>query len=327
MITERRELVFLTPDNNVYKTSLRQFALQNLRQARTKIQDRLTTLVESDTLKNILSYKTSQEQDDLTQHLADLQKVSQERTDFWLNGFYQDDDHFDNQVNTKAEDYTQNDGGDPKENYLKALGNRHDQTMAVIDYFRNFAEKVEEIKEITDEDKNLAAYHLAEKIREYGADLVKAEDREKVIASGQMTKEEVEVSLRSGLIQYADVEPEFNKEGFTSDEEWDQAVFETAAGLLEDQLIQKISEAASTDEDKEIYNRALDIYHLRTPEPTPIVTISPVELTPEGEIAEDTKAPEETPEPDDGNAPPTKLATVARGAGHLLGKIVKKVGS
>lgn len=94
--------------------------------------------------------------------------------------------------------------------------------------------KKNEIGEITDEEKKVAAYFLAEKIKKHGQQLIKQEDRDKLVQENVFTKKEVDVILRAGLVRGADVEPEYNKEGFENDEKWNKAVFESASTILEE---------------------------------------------------------------------------------------------
>lgn len=85
----------------------------------------------------------------------------------------------------------------------------------------------------TTEQKEKAAYSMAEKIRTHGADMTTKIGREKLIKAKIVTKAEMNAILESGLVKGADVSPKFNKQGFTSDEQWNKAVYEAAEAHLE----------------------------------------------------------------------------------------------
>lgn len=88
-------------------------------------------------------------------------------------------------------------------------------------------------KPITKQYKQVAAYYLAEKIRRYGGEFVDPQKREELIRKGVFKPDEVEAILKAGLVKWAQGGVDNN---FKNDEEWDKAVFETAAGILEKQV-------------------------------------------------------------------------------------------
>lgn len=85
---------------------------------------------------------------------------------------------------------------------------------------------------LTKEDKQMAAHSLAERIRKHGGEFVDPQKREELIKQGVFKKDEVEAILKAGLVKWA--QGGLDRE-FKNSEEWDKAVFETAAGILEKQ--------------------------------------------------------------------------------------------
>lgn len=258
-----RQLPYVNPDTGIDKPGVRAFANEQLQEAHSKVWRKLASVIGSSYIDTALGYRSDEEKAAFSQTVQKIQETGEDRINAWRQGYYQDDRTFDEQIESKAYDYARNGGADPVKNYEDGLGNRHDQAVAAPEFFQEFADRVNAIEPITDHAKDEAAYFLAEKIRNYGTQLADPETLPRMIELGVVTQEEFVAMVRSGVLAVSGVEPEFNKTGFKNDDEWDKAVYKTAAGLLEDKLLKQISDLANIDEDKEIYDRAQEIYQQR----------------------------------------------------------------
>lgn len=242
------------------------FANETLTKAHADILGRYHSFLGSETHSKIISNLSADlgERDKLTRALNRIAEIGSQ-AELWALENYRED-KFDEQIAAKAKEYSEGRGVNDSENYYDALGDKHDQAVAVAvaEFYKDYAEKIAQLKEITKEDQDKRSYELAEKIRRDGGELNTSEGREKAVQEGKFTQAEVDAILRSNLIPGIGVESEFNKEGYQNQDEWDKAVFKAASGLLEDELTKKIESLAETDPEREIYLRALDIYRRRT---------------------------------------------------------------
>lgn len=303
------EEFFDRDSGNINKEGVRKHASETLKNAHSRISEKLRALRGGETLRTILNSKTPEEQETISQSLDAVDGIGAHALEWEKDNYAADEGSpdssaaFDKQIVTKALEYSQTRNAPEAQNYSDALGNRHDQAVGVSEFFDDFAKRVEGLKEIGEEDKRQEAYHLWEKVNNHSEEFKTLEGRQSLLENpdSNVTAEDIKAILDAGLIIGADTEPTVSRDRFLSpdgtinQEEWNKAVFEAASGILEDRLIEEINQLADTDTAREIYERAEDVYRRRTgtagaPESAPVE--SPVESPP----------PTETPPPAE---PPT----------------------
>lgn len=222
-----------------------------------------------------------------------LSRIS--NVDAWNKDNYQTEDVFETRIKEKAVEIAEKKPYEEERNnldanYFEALGSRYDQALAARDSWDIYANNVLNIQPISSGAKEQAAASLSDRIKVHGGQMITKDGREKLVEDGIFTELEITASLRSGLVEYADAEATYHKDGFKTHEEWDKAVYETAAGVIEYGWLEEVKRLASLNPESEIETKARDYYEIRLnyTEPTPLVDSEeePIDANAEGDKLE-----------------------------------------
>lgn len=276
-------LQYVKPDQTIDTNGLVKGTSQSLKEASLKIVDQSQKL--NPTIEDIASRLSPEQQNKIKSDLKAMERVGI-HVSAWEDNYFAPDPglegdtsaKFAQRVNTLAEENAIK-GMSSDNAYALAMGTLHDQAVASREVFSDYANKALELKAITDADKNQEAHDLWEKVNKYSSDIKTASSREsllKNIAAGavkDITQEDVQAILEAGLINGAeDITPKhlssrfLNQDGSVNQDAWNKAVYETASGLLENRLVNKIEKLATDSDniDKAIFERAEEIRKLRT---------------------------------------------------------------
>lgn len=267
--TPDSDLRFIDKDKGIDKPKLQTETNGTLAEASETIKKAVDGMDMRQDILAIRNRLSDAEKADFDKLLGELRAKGGEANG-WRVDNYADGGVFDRRIVEKAQEYGRNRPEKSNDdNYFDALGERHDQAVAVGSVFQELAGKVAGLTEITADQKNNLAHELADKIRTNGEQIKTAAGREELVRNKTFTQDQVDAIVKSGLVAGADVEPTFHKAefaagGFPNQEAWDKAVYETASGILEDRLVGQIKEIAGTDTGRLIYEKAMDVWKKRT---------------------------------------------------------------
>lgn len=301
----------LTFTQGIDKEVVRTAVEQKLREA-TEVIDRkahdpfLTT-----TINTILSYQDDEHRKIIEDSLVAIKEVSKQSEGWRKNDFADPDpgdadersgkEKFEHQIDSKSHKYQDTPDVDDVHKYLMGLGEEVDQAKAAGEVFGKFAQEVDSLQGISDQDRDRAAYFLAMDVRRYKGDIEDPEKRKKLVEDGKFSQDTINAILAANLVSTAEARtPAFNKEGFSSDDAWDKAVYMVATGVLEGDLVNKIRKLAGVKPDHEIYLQAMENYLVRSGQNS-VETLIPLDSDPVTNTTDSTGS-RTTIDPDPSNA-------------------------
>ncbi len=266
----RAELPFIKENGDIDKEGFAKFAAEKLNESGDSIETTVAGLKSSEFLRQILTGKSDSEKAALMGALDELQTAAREAKTW--SSEYADPVKLNKLIEDRAAGYAVDDASrEDGDNYINALGWRHDEAMGRAGLYEALAAELEKYKAISPEDAKAEiekrAYQLSEKVKQHGGagGFANPESRKKLVEEGTFSQEEMDVLEKSNLIQGEGFAAEFNKEGFKSQEEWDKAIFKAAGGLMEAEYLNGLTEIArkAYDRGPDKEKRAFEIYEKR----------------------------------------------------------------
>lgn len=152
------ELNFVGDGNFINKEGVRSFASNELQTSARRVNEQRGNFLGNTTHSRLVnSLGTNlEERDRLTRSVNKIQEIGNSAL-VWDRNNYQDEEAFERSINAKAEEYSH--GQHDAAHYYSSLHNRHDQALAVTEFYRNFADRVAQLNQEKPEEIDQAEWN------------------------------------------------------------------------------------------------------------------------------------------------------------------------